>query len=277
MTLLSPAPAKPQSSFTEGVEFEETFSEPVRARAPRPQAPVNQLSEAEAMVMKTIGRLRAQEDGRLAETLKKMLHEWQADFEERFDKRRAEALAAIAELIAQIPARDVAPAAPATPVAPVAPPVAPLADPSDVLRHAATARDLGRTMRDLLAGVAETCGFALALHHRERDEVVYRYRVASDDEVGVAVRGETLDDGPESSAAHSGEWSTSHRTLRIAGRNVAVHTAQRAITANGMTLGVVTLQHDGAALTDDALATVHKLTVIAAPRLAELRETGSYR
>ena len=142
---------------------------------------------------------------------------------------------------------------------------------------AASARDVGRIMRDVLTELATTCSFALSLHHRERNEVAYRYRVASEDELGAFLRRETLDDGPDSTVARMDGWVRSHRPVRIGTRDTVVHTAQCPVRLDDATIGVLTLQSEGESLAESVLATVAELLAVAAPRLAELRETSAFR
>jgi hypothetical protein len=142
---------------------------------------------------------------------------------------------------------------------------------------AGSARDVGRILRDVLTEIAPTSAFAVSLHNPGRDDIAYRYRVASDDEVGSVLRGDSLDDGPQSAAAHMDGWAHAARALRIGDRNAMVHTAQLAMRSNGETIGVLTLQAEGEPIADAALARVTELATIAAPRLAELRDRGSFR
>ena len=79
-------------------------------------------------------------------------------------------------------------------------------------------------LRDVVLEVTHTSSFALAVHGS--DDVAYRYRVASDGDLGVLLRKEILDDGVESPAAHADGWLRGQRTLRVGSRNVAVHTAE---------------------------------------------------
>src|SRR5439155_1071513 len=113
--------------------------------------------------------------------IERMLGEWQASFEQRFGSELAAAMKSVAQH--EMAARE------------------PRSDARAAITIAPSARDVGRILRDVLADVAETASFALALHHESRDEVVYRYRVASEDEVGATLRRDTLDDGPAAAPA----------------------------------------------------------------------------
>lgn len=147
----------------------------------------------------------------------------------------------------------------------------------DAVASAANARDVGRILRDVLSELAHTAAFALALHHAGRDEVAYRYRVAADDELGTLLRRDVLDDAPESAVAHMDGWGRAHRTIRVGARNATVHTAQLALRVADTTIGVLTLQTEGEAISDNVLARVGDLVAVASPRLAELRDSGSFR
>ena len=147
----------------------------------------------------------------------------------------------------------------------------------DAVASATNARDVGRILRDVLSELAHTAAFALALHHAGRDEVAYRYRVAADDELGTLLRRDALDDAPESAVAHMDGWARAHRTVRVGARNATVHTAQLALRVADTTVGVLTLQSEGEAIADNVLSRVTDLAALAAPRLAELRDHGSFR
>lgn len=215
------------------------------------------LRDAEVMVIQTIERLRLDEEKRLAV--------WQDDFEQRLMLWRTEVEQSLMTRLAE----------PQTPVS------EPLADPDGDLRRAValapSARDVGRILRDILAGLTSTSAFSLALHHRDRDEVVYRYRAAADDELGAVLRREPLDDGPEGLAAHMEGWARGQTTIRLGGRSVTIHTAQHIIGVDGVSFGVVTIQNEGAPIADGLLSRVVDLIALASPRLAELRHSGMYR
>jgi hypothetical protein len=218
-----------------------------------------------------------------------MLLEWQARFEQRLEQRRAdderlaerrrtsdeERLRAWrAELEQALTERFAERRA-----------LAPLPDRNGEVRspvraaiaEAPTARDVGRIVRDVLAELVHTSAFAISLHRGDRDDVAYRYRVASDDEIGTVLRREALDDGPQSAVAHMDGWVRAHRPVRIGARNVDVHTAQCSLRVGESTIGVVTLQTEGEAVADAILAKVGQLVALAAPRLSELRDSGSFR
>ena len=153
----------------------------------------------------------------------------------------------------------------------------PRASARDAIAAATNVRDLGRALHDLLPELADTSAFALALHRDDGDEVAYRYRVATDDEVGALLRRDCLDDGPQSPAAHSDGWLRAHRAVRVGRRNATVHSAQVAVRTGDATIGVLTLQSEAEAIADDALAGVAELVLEAAPRLATLRDASSFR
>ncbi len=345
------------SGFGDGIEFEETFPEPVAAPVAEPEPPrltvvpaaratpaetdtgealferqlERRLREAEELVKQTVERMRLDEEQRLAEwvrrrreeeerrlqswteerrsaiertldqrrsteeqlagRLQEMLVEWEARFEQRLEQRRVadehdaerrrvgdeERLRAWREELESALSARFAPASSAE--------RAPLPDRNGELRSAArdaidaapTARDVGRVLRDALGELARTSAFALSIHHSDRPEVAYRYRVAADDEVGRLLRTETLDDGPESPAACLDGWVRGHRASRAAGRVVTVHTAQTAVRDGDAVVGVLTLQTEEAAVADPILARVNELVRLAAPRLAALRRSGSFR
>ena len=197
------------------------------------------------------------EIGELKAEIARLLVNWQSDFEQRFRSELASAL------------KDMAQRAPAG--------VEHRPDARAAITIAPSVRDVGRILRDLLADMAETSSFALALHHESRDEVVYRYRVASEDEIGATLRREALDDGPESAAAHMDEWARGQRVVRVGERNVTVHTAQHAIRDGDHTIGVISVQSANDAVGDDVLARFAEVIETAETRLAELRSGGSFR
>jgi len=254
------------------------------------------LRNAEALVKETIEHARAMEEQRLAEWVKgrrdeeerrlaewaqerraeiertmqvqqrvdvsairgeieQLLVEWQDRFEERFRGELAAMVRTVAERDAA--AREQRP------------------DARAAITIAPSTRDVGRILRDVLADIAETSSFALALH--DGAEIAYRYRVAAEDEVGVALRRDPLDDGPDSAAAHSEEWLRGQRVVRIADRNVTIHTAQFAVRDGDATVGVVSLQSANDPIAEEALGRFTMVVEHAAPRLAELRAAGTYR
>lgn len=286
-------------AFSDGVEYEETFGDPIETRVPE-QAPVAQPHlhvvrdevepTAEPDRADEVDHRRASED-RLAQRIEAMLQEWQQRFEERLEQRRveeerlserrrlseeerfrawrSELEQALLARFAERQASDRAPLPDRN--GEIRPPV------REALRDAASIRDVGRVLRDLFAELAPMSAIALSVHHPERDEVAYRYRVASEDELGAVLRRETLDDGPESPAAHMDGWVRAHRAVRIGARNAVVHTTQCAVRAGDATIGVLTLQSEGDAIADDVLARISDLVLGAAPRLAALRHRGNYR
>jgi hypothetical protein len=145
----------------------------------------------------------------------------------------------------------------------------------DLVAAAPSARDVGRMLRDVVTEVTHTTTFALAVHGR--DEVAYRSRVASDGELGALLRKESLDDGPQSPAAHADGWLRGQRTLRVSARNVSVHTSQLAVAVDGATVAVLTLQSEGDAIADSLLARIADAARAIGPRLVALRESGSLR
>jgi hypothetical protein len=147
----------------------------------------------------------------------------------------------------------------------------------DAVAMTTSARDVGRVLRDVLAELTHTAAFALSLHHADRDEVAYRYRVASDNELGTLLRRDVLDDGPQSAVSFADGWARARRTVRIGSSNVTVHTAQLALRASDATIGVLTLQSEGDAIGDSILSRVADLAALVAPHLGALRDNGSYR
>jgi len=140
---------------------------------------------------------------------------------------------------------------------------------------AASAREVGRIIRDAVAGIVSMSAFAVALHVDRGEEIAYRYRVATEDKLGDVLRTETLDDGPLSPAAYMDSWVRGQRAVRAGGRNFTVHTAQLAVRDGRPTVGVVTLQCADL-IGDGPLARIAELVGIAAPRLAELRDAGRF-
>ena len=267
------------------------------------------LREAEAMVKQTIERMRLDEEQRLAqwvqdrraeehrrlaawvderraavehsaqqratdadglaERLHQMFVEWQDRFEQRFEQRHADLERTLTERFTH---REVAERA-----------ALPdrngelRADLRDSFANATSARDVGRILRDRLAELTRTSAFAVAVHDASRDEVAYRYRIASDDELGALLRRDALDDGPLGAAANSDGWTRAQRTVRVGQSNVTVYSAQHAIRAAGGTIGVVTLQSEGVAIADSILSKIFEVAALSAPRLAALRDFRQFK
>lgn len=250
----------------------------------------NWAEERRAAVERSMDQ-RATHSDDLSSRIQSMLAEWQDRFEHRLEQRRideervaerrrlsdeerlrswrAELEQALTERFSERRALD----------------RAPLPDRNGEVRasfraalaSAANARDVGRILRDVLSELTHTAAFALALHHGGRDEVAYRYRVAADDDLGTLLRRDTLDDAPGSAAAHMDGWARAHRTVRVGARIVTVHTAQLAVSAGSATIGVLTLQSEEDPIADSVLSRVSDLVAIAAPRLSDLRDRGSFR
>lgn len=258
-------------------------------RAEEEQRLARWVEERRTAVERSMEQRKTGED-KLAGRIEDMLVEWQGRFEQRLEQRRiddermaerrrqsdeerlrawrAELEQALTERFAQrrfterasLPDRNGELRSPVR----------------DAIASASSARDVGRILRDMLAELARTSAFALSLHHAQRDEVAYRYRVASDDELGALLRRDALDDGPASAVAHTDGWIRAQRPVRVGTRNVAVHTAQCAVRADGRAIGVLTLQSEEP-IADSLLARVGDLVSAASARLAELRGAGSYR
>lgn len=279
MGLLSRDPEpQPASGVADGIEFEETFADNT-AQTPAPSAP-----------RLTVVPPTQDTDVDLVERIETMLSEWQARFEARLEQRRLEEeriaerrrradeerlRAWRTELENQLlqrfaERRTVERSLPDRSVE-LRPNV------REAIASATSARDLGRVLRDLLSDLATTSAFALSVHHSDRGEVAYRYRVASEDEIGAFLRRETLDDGPDSAVAHMDGWVRAHRAVRIGDRNATVYTTQSAVRLNDAIIGVLTLQTEAKPLDDTALARVSEILGAAAPRLAELRDAGAFR
>lgn len=264
------------------------------------------LREAESMVKATIARMRLDEEQRLAEWVQRRhkeeerrLAEWaderraaiersieqrlqqrqveeqrvaaqrRDNDEERLQQWRAELEQALCEGIAPRPSADVATATDR--------PTDAHASLRDAVAATTSARDVGRVLREAVAEVTHTAAFTLSVHRTDRDEVAYRYRVASDDELGALLRRDALEDGPQSAAAHMDGWVRAQRTMRVGSRNVTVHTAQGSVRSEGVTVGVLTLQTQGDAIAEALLARVDVLIAVCAGHLSALRDNGSYR
>lgn len=249
------------------------------------------VEERRTAVERSMEERRSDED-QLAARIEGMLAEWQARFEQRLEQRRVDEERAAehrrvsdeerlrawrTELEQALADRLEDRRVVESPPVPVGRPEAVRSPFEDAVAQAASARDVGRILRDVLSELAHSSAFALSLHHAQRDEVAYRYRVASDDELGALLRRETLDDGPDSAAAHMDGWVRAHRAARVGSHNALVHTAQVALREGDATLGVLTLQTEGEPLADNLLARVGDLTRVATPRLAELRARGAFR
>jgi hypothetical protein len=269
------------------LEEEKRIAEWVRTRRDEEERRLGKWAdERRASVERSIDQRSTTADN-VVQRIEEMLFDWQQRFEERLDQRRmdderlaerqrlsdeerlhawrSELESALTQRVARTdraakPVRDLD----RNPV-------------RDAIATAASVRDIGRILRDVLAEMAHTAAFALSLHHGGRNEVAYRYRVATDDEVGTLLRRDALDDGPESAAAHMDGWVRAHRPVRAGARNATVHTAQLAMRVNESTVGVITLQSEGEPIADSVLRRMAELAVMAAPRLIELRDTGAFR
>ena len=261
------------------------------------------LREAESMVKQTIERMRLDEERRLVEWVEARRAEEERRLAKWIDERRAAIELSIEEGLAQRRAEETRLAQSRrlsdeerleqwraelqkTLTERVAQPQAgerTLTDSRDGAslrdRVAATtsARDVGRLLREAVAEVTRTAAFALSIHQTDRDEVAYRYRVASDDELGALLRRDALEDGPQSAASHMDGWVRAQRTMRVGSRNVMVHTAQGSVRFDGATVGVLTLQTQDDAIPDALLAQVDVLIAVCAAHLSALRDNGNYR
>jgi hypothetical protein len=150
-------------------------------------------------------------------------------------------------------------------------------DLSHALLAARSARDVGRVLRDALAPFAPTNAFAIAVHQTGRDDVVYRFRVVSEDEVGASLKSEPIDDNPGSPATRSRDWVRTERHVLVAGRPLPVRIAQRALVDRGHIVGVASLVSQNGHLEGAALERAAALMDAAAPRLAELAAAGAFR
>ena len=277
------------SAFADGVEFEETFPETSEPVLPASVATAVRDVPADGTFQEHLDRRLREAEGRVREAIEEMLFEWQTRFEHRLEERRKEEEHAAerrriddeerlrawrTELEAALSARFAERHAAER---------AQLPDRNGELRlsfrdavaAAPSARDVGRMLRDVVGEVTHTTSFALAVHGA--GDVAYRYRVASDGDVGALLRNETLDDGPESPAAHSEGWLRGQRTLRAGARNVAVHTAQLAVRIGEAAVAVLTLQSEGDAIADSLLARIAEAARVVGPRLVALRDSGSLR
>jgi hypothetical protein len=269
------------------LEEEKRLAEWVRTRRDEEERRLAKWADdRRATVERSIDQRSTTSDN-VVQRIEEMLFDWQQRFEQRLDQRRVddERLAERQRLsdeerlqawrgelesaLTQRFARTERPSKPArdTERDPV----------RDAIASAVSARDIGRIVRDVLSEMTHTAAFALSLHHDGRDEVAYRYRVATDDEVGTLLRRDSLDDGPQSAAAHMDGWVRAHRPIRAGARNATVHTAQHAIRVGESTVGVITLQSEGEPIADTVLRRAAELAMIAAPRLIELRDTGAFR
>jgi hypothetical protein len=269
------------------LEEEKRIAEWVRTRRDEEERRLGKWSdERRASVERSMDQRSTTADN-VVQRIEEMLFDWQQRFEERLDQRRTdderlaerqrlsdeerlrawrgELESALTQRFARTeraakPSRDLD----RNPI-------------GDAIATAASVRDIGRILRDVLAEMAHTAAFALSLHHGGRDEVAYRYRVATDDEVGTLLRRDALDDGPQSASAHMDGWVRAHRAVRADARNATVHTAQLAMRVNESTVGIITIQSEGEPIADNVLRRVAELAVMAAPRLIELRDTGAFR
>ena len=273
--------SRDNDAFAEGLEFEETFpetstpqpdhaapapapaspprltvvrDEPTVAPAPEPPAPT--MAEP-ALTADRFDELVVRIDQALQAALDQRIEQRLATFRMEIDRAFA----------SRVPAAAPAPERKREPVDPV----------RDAIRAAVSARDVARVLRDAVNGLNETAAFAVAVHHATHDEVVYRYRVAADEDLGAALRRDGLDDAPDGAAAHADGWVHGKRTLRVGPRNVIVHTHQCAIRDGERNIGVLTLQTVAKELSEPVLARVAALAATAAPRLAELRDANALR
>ena len=266
------------ASFAEGLEFEETFPDvtlpqaephapaivaPPRLTVVRDEVPAEPTLESPEPQVAPAPALSAQ---RFDELVLRIDQALQAALDQRIEQRLATFRTEIDRAFAS---RTAAPAPERQRELP---------DPvRNAIRDAVSARDVARVLRDAVNGLNPTAAFALALHHPTHDDVVYRYRVAADEELGAALRRDGLDDGPDGPAAHADGWVRGHRTLRAGSRNVDVHTVQRAIRAGEECVGVLTLQTEQSPLSETVLASVAGIAATAAPRLFELRDANALR
>jgi hypothetical protein len=267
------------------LEEERRLAEWVRTRREEEERRIAKWAEDRRTAIERSIEVRGTSADGVVRRIEDLLYEWQERFEERLDQRRVddERLAErqrISDeerlrawrgeleraLTDRFSRRDRRASDRASGVR---------ANTRDAIGQAASARDVGRALRDALADIARTSAFALALHG-SNDDVAYRYRVASEDELGAALRGEALDDGPHSAAANADGWIYGQRTVRAGERNVAVNTAQCAVADGRSAIGVVTLQSEHP-IAQPALDRIAALIAAAAPRLAELRDAGAFR
>ncbi len=246
--------------------------------------------ERRSAVERTLDKRRSTEE-QLAGRLQEMLVEWESRFEHRLEQRRidderdAERRRISDEERLRVWRDELEGALTARFSANAATTRAPLPDRNGELRSAAreaiatadSVRDVSRVLRDALGELVRSSALALAIHHADRPEVAYRYRVASDDELGQLLRADALDDGPDSPAACMDGWVRAHRAVRVGGRVATVHTAQIALRVGDAPIGVLTLQTDGDPAADGVLARVNELVRAATPRLAELRAKAAFR
>ena len=115
------------------------------------------------------------------------------------------------------------------------------------------------------------------MHETKRDDVVYRFRVVSEDELGEALKGDALNDAPGSPATRTRDWLRSDRDVVVSGVPTTVRIAQRALVDRGRILGVTSLVSQNGHLDASSLERVASLVDTAAPRLAELAAVGAYR
>ncbi|HYK98014.1 MAG TPA: hypothetical protein VEU77_06435 [Candidatus Acidoferrales bacterium] len=269
------------ATFAEGLEFEETFPDATTPQA-EPQAPAPVAPRRLTVVRDEVQAEPAIESPepqtapapalsaeRFDELVLRIDQALQAALDQRIEQRLATFRTEIDRAFAS---RTAAPAAPAPERKRELP------DPvRDAIRAAASVRDVARVVRDAVNGLNATAAFALAMHHASHDEVVYRYRVAADEELGAALRRDGLDDGPDGAAAHADGWVRGHRTLRSGSRNVEIHTVQCAIRAGEVCVGVLTLQTEQSPLPEPVLTRVAGIAANAAPRLVELRDANALR
>jgi exonuclease VII large subunit len=226
------------------------------------------VTERRTAIERSLDERNAQTEG-LAQRLQAMIVECQARFEQRLEQRNLELERRLTERFARRQNADPTPLPER--IAEVRMTL------GDRVAATTSARDVGRVVRDALTEFAPTAAFALSVHHADRDEVPYRYRVAADDDLGALLRSDTLDDGPQSAAAHMDGWARAQVTMRVGSRNVALHTAQLAVRTGDATVGVLTLRTENDALADSVLARVRDLIALCASHLAALRDNGSYR
>ena len=300
------------SGFAGGVEFEETFpDDPIpdpfaHAAASLTGVATPAVTNATALDLSTfvtqaaleeqLDRRMREAEAMVKETIQELLFQWQTRFERRLEERRAaeereaerrraaedERLRAWRIELEQklhvlVDDAVAAKAADRESAAQSSAPRRQVDTFADVLANATSARDVGRLLRDRVTELVSPVSFAIAIVQPGRDDVVYRYRVAAEGELGAALRRETLDDGPESPAAHIDGWSRGLRTLRVSGRNATIHTAQLAMRVDGAVVAVLTVQCEGEAIADAVLGRTAELARAAGPRLQALRDRGSLR
>ncbi|HUQ42732.1 MAG TPA: GAF domain-containing protein [Candidatus Limnocylindrales bacterium] len=150
------------------------------------------------------------------------------------------------------------------------------------LAAATDARSLGRVLRDAMSVITEASSFSVALFHRTRPEVAYRYKVVGPDRDSAELGRQHVDDGPACYAArHDRRWHVFAREIAIREfepRIREVIVLQLPMSTAGDVFGIVTVQtFRPEGFTDQELRLVATVVEAASPHFADVRAEGRFQ